>query len=224
VFVCLCALTAAPADACWWSYGCGPYWGAYAWGPYGWGAYAWGPYSWAAYPSAAAYPQGIPSASQTTLGVYVDEPLSPSPLGLRVAAVASGSPAAEAGIQVGDRILGINKHETLTPAALIAALQRHEPGDSVTVRVANREAERKVAATLGQGWPPHAQVARRTTTEPARTVVVKVDREDGGAQPTAEILRHLKAIDQRLKKLEERVADGEKEKEKEKKKDKKKDD
>lgn len=55
--------------------------------------------------------------------------------GLFVAAVMEASPAAQAGLAVGDLILALDGEPVMTPDALVNALAAHAPGDVVMLRV-----------------------------------------------------------------------------------------
>lgn len=70
--------------------------------------------------------------------------------GALITSVAEGSPAAEAGLQVGDRILAVDGQTVDATNTLAALLSAHKPGDTVTLRVARPgEGERDVTVTLG---------------------------------------------------------------------------
>jgi S1-C subfamily serine protease len=58
---------------------------------------------------------------------------SPSPAGVYVSAVIASAPAAQAGIQAGDTITAIDGTKTTTNNGLLAAIESHKPGASVTV-------------------------------------------------------------------------------------------
>jgi len=55
------------------------------------------------------------------------------PAGAFVAGVVPGDPAAQAGITAGDVITSVDGHRVTSPAGLQAAMERHHPGDRVTV-------------------------------------------------------------------------------------------
>jgi putative serine protease PepD len=66
----------------------------------------------------------------------------------RVAAVASGGPAAKAGIKAGDIIVAIDGQQTAGSSAAIAAIRAHKPGDTVTVTVFRNGQRMTFKATL----------------------------------------------------------------------------
>ena len=53
--------------------------------------------------------------------------------GVEVTEVASGSPAADAGLKTGDVITAIDDTKVATPLALRSAVQEHSSGDQITV-------------------------------------------------------------------------------------------
>lgn len=66
---------------------------------------------------------------------YLGLHLADSPGGVEVVGTAPGSPAAQAGVVVGDRLVEINGRAISDRSAGIAALRRLEPGDAVAVVV-----------------------------------------------------------------------------------------
>lgn len=71
-----------------------------------------------------------PAAGQARLGVRVT---SGPGGGALVVGVASGSPAADAGLRTGDLIVEIDGQTVATSDDVVAAIQSHEPGDRVEV-------------------------------------------------------------------------------------------
>ncbi|MER3543223.1 MAG: hypothetical protein C4311_01140 [Chloroflexota bacterium] len=70
--------------------------------------------------------------------------------GALITRVAEGSPAAEAGLRVGDRILAVDGKAVDATNTLATLLSAYKPGDTVTLRVARPgEGERDVTVTLG---------------------------------------------------------------------------
>jgi membrane-associated protease RseP (regulator of RpoE activity) len=53
--------------------------------------------------------------------------------GVRITAVASGTPAEDAGLKAGDVITALDDKPVTTPAALVAQVRAHNPGDQVTI-------------------------------------------------------------------------------------------
>jgi putative serine protease PepD len=88
-----------------------------------------------------------PNGGSTFLGVQVtDAPTG----GAQVAAVQPNSPAATAGLKVGDVIVGLDNTQVGSSAELVAALGDHSPGDKVAVAVDDAAgAERTLTVALG---------------------------------------------------------------------------
>jgi S1-C subfamily serine protease len=76
--------------------------------------------------------------------------------GVEIEVVVADSPAAKAGIEVGDVVtavvLGESAHPTQNTNALIQVLSRSKPGDTLTLKMKRGEAELEVEVTLGE--PP----------------------------------------------------------------------
>ncbi len=71
--------------------------------------------------------------------------------GALITSVASDSPAAKAGLQVGDRIIAVDGKTVDATNTLTTLLGAYKPGDTVTLRVARPgEGERDVTVTLGE--------------------------------------------------------------------------
>jgi putative serine protease PepD len=67
----------------------------------------------------------------------------------RVAEVRAGTPADQAGLQVGDVISSIDGKKVTTTTALQSAIDAKKPGDKVTVTFARSGSEKTVTVTLG---------------------------------------------------------------------------
>ena len=86
------------------------------------------------------------------LGVEVSDGVAPS--GAYVGAVESSSPAASAGISVGDTIVAVNGTTISSASDLSDALMNHKPGDSVTVGwIDSSGASHSASVTLTAGPP-----------------------------------------------------------------------
>ncbi len=77
-----------------------------------------------------------------------------SAAGARVAAVQSGSPAQQAGIQIGDIITQIGKQRIDDSIGAIAATRSHAPGTTVSVTVQSNGQTKTVSVTLGSATTP----------------------------------------------------------------------
>jgi S1-C subfamily serine protease len=98
--------------------------------------------------SAAAIVQG----KQVQTG-YLGVSMGDSPSGQDGAVVqdvASGSPAAKAGLQVGDLVTAIDGKTIQSSAEMVAAIRDHKPGDKVSVTVNRGGNQTTISATLGE--------------------------------------------------------------------------
>lgn len=120
--------------------------GYYAGGPryYGYGpGYASGP----AYagPGPAAYARPPYPRQRAYLGITMSE----TPDGVvRISGVRTNSPAAEAGLRVGDVILAINGREVFSSQDVTRMVGRHVPGDAVAVDIDRNGRNDRVEALL----------------------------------------------------------------------------
>jgi putative serine protease PepD len=69
--------------------------------------------------------------------------------GAQVAEVAQGSPAAEAGVEQGDVITGLDGEAVSDSEDLVAAIAEHTPGDKVTLEVKRGSEATELKVTLG---------------------------------------------------------------------------
>ena len=88
------------------------------------------------------------SVQHAYLGVAVSAPAGDTP-GAQVAEVRSGSPAAVAGLQVGDVLTAVDGEAVSTAAELQTAIDSGQPGDRVIVYYVRNGAHRTVTVTLG---------------------------------------------------------------------------
>jgi S1-C subfamily serine protease len=80
------------------------------------------------------------------LGVSINDTAD----GVTVIAIASGSPAEDAGLRMGDVILAVDGTEITSAAMLVETIQSYVPGDEVSLTVESRGEEREVTVTLGE--------------------------------------------------------------------------
>jgi putative serine protease PepD len=81
-------------------------------------------------------PQNGPQLPLPTSGVFLGvatQPATGGQQGAQVANVASGSPAAGAGLQQGDVITAVDGTGVSSPADLARLVRSHQPGDQVTI-------------------------------------------------------------------------------------------
>jgi S1-C subfamily serine protease len=70
--------------------------------------------------------------------------------GVLVLGVEGGTPAADAGLQEGDVIVGIDGDQVASAGDLLGLLRRHRPGELVTLRVVRNGDELELPVTLGE--------------------------------------------------------------------------
>ena len=115
----------------------------------------------------------------------------PAISGAEVNAVEAGSPAASAGLQIGDVIVAINGETIIDAGALTTRLARHQPGESIRLTLIRAGSRREMTVRLGE--------FERTSTAPGAPAPPD---ETGGAtlglqlQPlTAEVRSRLRLGD-----------------------------
>jgi S1-C subfamily serine protease len=99
--------------------------------------------------SATASTSTIHVGDPAFLGVSVD---AAGGLGAGVVQVATGTPAARAGLVAGDTIIAVDGTTVRTPNALVQALAAHRPGDAVTITwtdASGRKHSAKIALASG---------------------------------------------------------------------------
>jgi putative serine protease PepD len=84
----------------------------------------------------------VNAQNANSAGLSVDQ-------GAYVTEVVDGSPAADAGIEVGDVITAIDDEQISSAEGLILAVRSHEIGDEVTITLMRGDEEIQVTATLG---------------------------------------------------------------------------
>jgi hypothetical protein len=99
-----------------------------------------------------------PATGQAFLGVAL-EAAPTGQTGGKVAQLAAGSPAADAGLRVGDVVTAVDGTAVADPGAAAAAIRAHAPGDQITLTITRDGASSDVKARLGN--------AESSTTTPA---------------------------------------------------------
>ncbi|MGH9148918.1 MAG: S1C family serine protease, partial [Acidimicrobiales bacterium] len=98
-----------------------------------------------AYVERARSGQAAPAAA--FLGISSRVPADASP-GAEVVSIEPGSPAEQAGLRTGDRIVAVGSRTVAGSAELGGLIRSHKPGEVVTVRVVRDGTERTLTATL----------------------------------------------------------------------------
>jgi membrane-associated protease RseP (regulator of RpoE activity) len=113
--------------------------------------------------------------------------------GLRVATVAPGGPAADAGIAVGDILRSVDGKVVRTPEQLRAAAEAHKPGDSVTLTYERGDQEARAEVRLATE-PTGAQIESTPAPDSMASSPAGLGRGRLGAQ----VAQITPALQQRL--------------------------
>ncbi|MFG0320339.1 MAG: PDZ domain-containing protein, partial [Planctomycetota bacterium JB042] len=90
------------------------------------------------------------SAAAGAARPWIGVELTPTPSGLEVSAVRPDSPAARAGLRVGDRLVALGDRPVSSGDALAAAIGRHRPGDRIEVSIERDGARLGLPVVLGR--------------------------------------------------------------------------
>ena len=121
-------------------------------------------------PAAAAQPEAqeaarprlsLGMAAQSLTPDKATELGLPAPFGILVGPVREGGPAAEAGIEPGDIIVGVGDYTLQNLAQLTTLIASKQPGDQVRLRVLRDGEEREVVVSF-PAKPVEAAAAQRT--------------------------------------------------------------
>ncbi len=108
---------------------------------------------------------------------YLGYKVTLKPIGALISDVASDSPAAKAGLQPMDVIVGVDGKPVDTTARLRSLIGRHQPGEPVELAIRTNQGLRKVrSGTIrGPGGRPLIGVAVQQATEVKLPVPVRID-------------------------------------------------
>src|SRR5206468_4070589 len=87
-----------------------------------------------------------PTTQRAVLGVSLQNDASGS--GAVIGQIAQGGPAAKAGLRAGDVVTAVDGTDISSSADLVAALQSHKPGDSVSITWARQGAQHTAKVQL----------------------------------------------------------------------------
>ena len=104
-----------------------------------------------------------PDTSKPFLGVALEAAPS-GQSGAKVVQVAAGSPAADAGVRVGDVVTAVDGTTAADPAAVATAVRAQQPGDQITLTMTRDGASTDVKVRLG-----NADSSTSTPTTPPTT-------------------------------------------------------
>ena len=103
------------------------------------------------------------------------QPVDSGDAGAEIADVQAGSPAADAGLQVGDVVKSIDGQAVKSPSDLSARVVAHSPGDRVTLQITRDGKDITITVPLGtrtssgSSSTPSTRGRSTTTTEPTTT-------------------------------------------------------
>jgi hypothetical protein len=144
---------------------------------------------------------------------------APKDEGVVVSSVAPGSPAAAAGVKVGDVITRVDGHAVASPWELAGELGSRKKGERVALDVVRDRSPRKLEATLTQRDEPEMDAAQ-TMGQGFRGPIVALPKiaEFGQMMKTPEwqgklesldecerVRKRLEAVEERLKSLEQKL-------------------
>jgi S1-C subfamily serine protease len=133
---------------------------------------------------------------------FFDEGVLPetlSPAGAAIVEVMPGSPAEDAGLEVGDVILAVDSHQPGPDGTLGDLIARYEPGDRLTLRVQSVEGEvRPVRVTLGENpnvaGAPYLGVRYQPAMGPGMPLREMLPFDDEGEWPMDELPAPLREL------------------------------
>lgn len=84
--------------------------------------------------------------------------------------VSEGSPADQAGIEIGDRIISLDEQALLSVADIRWALHQLDDSDSCHLQINRSGSSRKLSIQLPEGWKEKSDISRRVGTWPMRAM------------------------------------------------------
>jgi len=131
---------------------------------------------------------------------------APRDAGVMVSGVEPDSPAAKAGIQVGDLITKVDGDEAESSRDLSREIRRKDKGDSVKLEIVRDRRVRELTVTLEERKGSDTE-RRRFRIEPrGRRMMFR----DGGEFPLLDRLDNLRSLQDRLEELEKKMKELEK--------------
>ncbi|MBY0524849.1 MAG: PDZ domain-containing protein [Gemmataceae bacterium] len=123
-----------------------------------------------------------PNPNSGYLGIALD----PAATGAKISEVLKGGGAEKAGIKVNDVVLAINGKDIENLDAFMATVQKHKPGEVLTLKIKRGDEEMEIKATLGKRPPVRADYQNSLGSELSnrRTGFPNVLQHDQVIKPT----------------------------------------
>ncbi len=113
--------------------------------------------------------QGVPDPLRAEPRGYLGVAIEPADDGVRITQVFPDSPAAKAGLRVGDRITAVDDRDVRTPDELVETIASRRPGRPVTLAYRRGDASRTASVVLGERpMPPVPLIEPPEAREPER--------------------------------------------------------
>jgi membrane-associated protease RseP (regulator of RpoE activity) len=140
---------------------------------------------------------------------------APKDSGVLVASVEPGSPAASAGIRVGDVITRVDGRSVDSPWGLADELGDHKKGDRVSIEVVRDRSTRKIDATLAERDESEGDLAERMAVDMRKIPMLRVQKMEkvfrtpewkarlDGLDECDRVRKRLEAVEERLKVIEQ---------------------
>jgi PDZ domain-containing secreted protein len=135
---------------------------------------------------------------------------APKDAGVLVAEVETDSPAARAGIQVGDVLTSVDGERVTSTRDVSRAVRRKKGGEAVEIELVRGRASRKVTATLGERKAREQGIGPELHDKLRRHAWAWQDGDFKSPHFKIESLDDLPSLRDRLKELERRLAELEK--------------
>lgn len=135
---------------------------------------------------------------------------APKDAGVLVAEVETDSPAARAGIQVGDVLTSVDGERVTSTRDVSRAVRRKKGGEAVEIELVRGRASRKVTATLGERKAREQGIGPELHDKLRRHAWAWQDGDFKSPHFKIESLEDLPSLRDRLQELERRLAELEK--------------
>lgn len=137
---------------------------------------------------------------------------APKDAGVLVGQVEPDSPAAKAGIQVGDLITSVDGERVDSARDISRAIRRKKAGDSVKLDVTRDRAARRLTVTVAERKAEEIRIGGRFPRMRERTIVLPDFEAEwplaGRLESLHRLRERLDGLEKRLKDLEKKVSSG----------------